>query len=126
MRRLRDNKMLAAIQKGAIVLGLSALAVIPSAQASTTVYTFGGLLSGSLKECLSNAKAAATKAGFTANQQEILDANQKGGDFHASKPDTPASMSMRCDPTLGVYSIGVSGVDAKTTFESLRAIVKSL
>ena len=79
--------MLAAIQKGAIVLGLSALAVIPPAQASTAVYTFGGLLSGSLKECLSNAKAAATKAGFTANQQEILDANQKGGDFHASKPD---------------------------------------
>jgi len=118
--------MFAMIRKGILGIGLAATMLCPNAKASTTVYTFGGLLSGSLKECLSNAKAAATKAGFTENPQVILDANQKAGDFHASIPTSPVSMSMRCDPTLGVYSIGVSGVDAKTTFESLRAIVKSL
>ena len=118
--------MLGMIQKGAIAIGLATIVLCPTAKASTAVYTFGGLLSGTLKECLSNAKSAATKAGFTENQQEILDANQKAGDLHASKPGTPTSMSMRCDPSLGVYSIGVSGIDAKETFDSLRAIVKSL
>ena len=118
--------MLTAIQRGAAAIGLTSALLCPVVKAATAVYTFGGLLSGTLKECLSNAKTAASKAGFTENQQEILDANQKAGDFHASKPGTPASMSMRCDPSLGVYSIGVSGVDAKATFDSLRAIVKSL
>lgn len=118
--------MFFSIQKGAITIGLLGILLCPAAKASTVVYTFGGLLSGSLKECLANAKAAAMKAGFTENQQEILDANQIAGDFHASKPATPASMTMRCDPSLGVYSIGVSGIDSKETFESLRALVKFL
>jgi hypothetical protein len=118
--------MFGMIHKGVLAFGLAATMLCQNAKASTAVYTFGGLLSGSLKECLSNAKAAAAKAGFTENSQVILDANQKAGDFHASIPTSPVSMSIRCDPTLGVYSIGVSGVDAKTTFESLRAIVKSL
>ena len=118
--------MFRGIQKGVISIGLATIVLCSTAKASTAVYTFGGLLSGTLKECLSNAKAAATKAGFTENQQEILDANKKAGDLHASKPGTPTSMSMRCDPSLGVYSIGVSGIDAKETFDSLRAIVKSL
>ena len=104
--------MLGAIQKTAVAIGLTSALLCSSARASTAVYTFGGLLSGTLKECLSNAKAAATKAGFTENQQEILDVNQKAGDFHASKTGNPASMTIRCDPSLGVYSIGVSGVDA--------------
>ena len=118
--------MLVLLQKTAVSIGLTSALLCSTARAATAVYTFGGLLSGTLKECLSNAKTAASKAGFTENQQEILDANQKAGDFHASKHSTPASMSMRCDPSLGVYSIGVSGVDAKATFDSLRAIVKSL
>jgi hypothetical protein len=118
--------MFTTIRQGTLAIGLATALLCPIAKASTAIYTFGGLLSGTLKECLSNAKTAATKAGFTENQQEILDANQKAGDFHASKPGTPASMSMRCDPSLGVYSIGVSGVDAKATFDSLRTIVKSL
>ena len=118
--------MLASIQKGVLAAGLATVMACPSAQASTAVYTFGGLLSGTLQECLSRAKAAATKAGFAEHQQEILDANHKAGDFHASKPASPLSMSMRCDPTLGVFSIGISGVDSKTTFESLRAIVNGL
>jgi hypothetical protein len=118
--------MLGLIQKTAVAIGLTSALLCSTARAATAVYTFGGLLSGTLKECLSNAKTAASKAGFTENQQEILDANQKAGDFHASKPSTPASMSMRCDPSLGVYSIGVSGVNAMATFDSLRAIVKSL
>ena len=118
--------MLATIQKVAIAFGLSSILISPSAMASTAVYTFGGLLSGTLQECLSNAKSSATKAGFTVNQQEILDANQKAGDFHASKPDSTMSMTMRCSPSLGVYSIGVSGTDSKEPFDSLRAIVKFL
>jgi hypothetical protein len=118
--------MLAKLQSGVLSIGLATTLLCPTAKASTTIYTFGGLLSGNLKECLSNAKMAATKAGFSESQQDILDANQKAGDFHASKPGSPLSMSMRCDPSLGVYSIGVSGVDSKETFDSLRAIVKSL
>ena len=118
--------MLATIRKGALSIGLITTVLCPTAKASTVVYTFGGLLSTNLKECLQNAKSAATKAGFSENQQDILDLNQKAGDFHASKPGSPLSMSMRCDPSLGVYSIGVSGVDARATFESLRVIVKSL
>jgi len=94
--------------------------------ASTAVYTFGGLLSGSLKQCLSKAKSSATKAGFTDHQQEVLDANQQAGDFHAAKPGSPMAMTMRCSPSLGVYSIGVSGTDSQDTFQSLRAIVKSM
>ena len=121
-----QRRMLEAIQRTTVAIGLTSALLCSTASAATAVYTFGGLLSGTLKECLSNAKAAAAKAGFTENQQEILDANQQAGDFHASKPGTPASMSMRCDPSLGVYSIGVSRVDAKATFDSLRAIVKSL
>lgn len=118
--------MYTSLLKSVFAIGLAALALGPAAKASTAVYTFGGLLSGTLKECLSNAKAAASKAGFTENQQEVLDANRRAGDFHASKPGTPTSMSLRCDPSLGVYSLGVSGIDPTTTFESLRTIVKFL
>ena len=60
--------MFAAIQKTTVAIGLASTLLSPTARASTAVYTFGGLLSGTLKECLSNAKAAATKAGFTQNQ----------------------------------------------------------
>ena len=118
--------MLGSIPQGAIAAVLATAMTCPTARASTAVYTFGGLLSGNLQGCLSNAKSAATKAGFTENQQEVLDTNQKAGDFHASKPGSPLAMSMRCDPTIGVYSIGISGVDSQATFESLRAVVKGL
>jgi hypothetical protein len=118
--------MLTAIQRGAAAIGLATALLCPIAKASTAVYTFGGLLSGDIKECLSRAKTAATKTGFTDSQQVTLDVNQKGGDFHASQPGSPLSMTMRCDPSLGVYSIGVSGIDGKATFENLRAIVRSL
>jgi len=118
--------VLAKINVVLLALGLSTAIDTPPVMASTSVYTFGGLLSGTLQSCLANAKAAGVKAGFTAFQQEVFDANQKAGDFHASKPGTPLSMTMRCDPVLGVFSIGVSGIDSKQTFESLRAIVRSL
>ena len=68
--------MLGTIQKGAVAIGLATIVLCPTAEAATAVYTFGGLLSGTLKECLVNAKSAATKAGFSENQQDILDLNQ--------------------------------------------------
>ena len=61
--------MLALIQKTAVAIGLASTLLCSTARAATAVYTFGGLLSGTLKECLSNAKTAASKAGFTENQQ---------------------------------------------------------
>ena len=54
--------MLGTIQKGAVAIGLATIVLCPTAEASTAVYTFGGLLSGTLKECLSNAKRAASKS----------------------------------------------------------------
>jgi len=118
--------MLGTMRDGALASVMLAVATCQTVRAPTAVYTFGGLLSGNLKGWLSNAKSTATNAGFTENQQEILDANQKAGGFHASKPGSPLAMSMRCDPTLGVYSIGIIGVESKATFESLRAVVKGL
>ena len=118
--------MLAKIKMVFIALGLSSAFEASAVMASTSVYAFGGLLAGSLQSCLVKAKAAGAKAGFTAFEQVVMDANQMAGDFHASKPGSPISMTMRCDPVLGVFSIGVSGIDPKSTFESLRAMVRSL
>lgn len=120
------SRLCGAMQAASMAFAFPVVLMISAAKASTSVYVFGGLLTGTLQGCLANAKTAATKAGFTEYQQALLDANHKAGDFHASRPASPLAMTMRCDPSVGVYSIGVSGIGSKETFESLRTIVNSL
>ena len=100
-------------------LAASAL-VVPGAAASPFVYTTGGLLSSDLKTCMAQAKNAATKSGFTQDQEEVLDEDKKDAVFFASKPDSPLSLAVRCFPTAGVFSIAVSGINNDASYDQFK------
>jgi hypothetical protein len=94
------------------------VAVAPiGAMAGTTAYVGGGLLSGSVEVCLKNMKTAADKNGFTESQETIMSDNKKEGDFHADHKDSPMHFTGSCAPNVGVWSIGVSGIDNDKTYE---------
>jgi hypothetical protein len=101
---------------GVVVIGSPSLA-------SPFVYTTGGLLCSDLKTCMKQAGRAATQAGFTNDQLEVLDDDKKDGSFFASKPDAPLMATVRCYPTAGVFSLAVGGINNDITYEQFKAFV---
>ena len=106
------------------VIGAMTAAVSP-ALAGTSAYVTGGLLGGGLEKCLTNAKKAATKAGFTETQEVLMDDDKKAGDFHADQKDSTLHMTARCDPPRGIWSIAVSGVDNEQTYKGFNEVLKA-
>ena len=102
---------------------IAALMAMPVARAGTRSYVTGDLLSGDVQTCLNNMKLAADKAGFTEQQFKAISDNKKVGDFHADKKDTPLHFTGHCDPTNGVWAIGVSGIDDDQTFKAFTKVV---
>ena len=111
-----------------IALGLisSLISVVTTSTpsiASPFVYTTGGLLNSDLKTCLADAKKAATKAGFTNGQEEVLDEDKKGANCFADKPDSPVSLAVRCYPSAGVYAFAVSGINSDASWKDYQTFI---
>ena len=99
------------------------LFVGPASFASPFVYTTGGLLSTDLKTCLAQARTAASQAGFTQDQEDVLDDDKKDATFFAVAPDAPLTVTVRCFPTAGVFSLAVGGINNDVSFERFKSFV---
>jgi len=130
LRRYNSRDLLAEIMHqtafGLVPSLISVVFASAPSLASPFVYTTGGLLNTDLKTCMADVKSAATEAGFTEGQEEVLDDDKKDGTFYASKPDAPVSLAARCFPTAGVYSLAVSGINLDASWEDFGKFVDAL
>jgi len=103
----------------------STFIAIPPSLAAPHVYTTGSLLNTDLKTCMADAKSAADKVGFTSDQEDAFDDDKKDGTFYATKPDAPLALAVRCYPTAGVVTFGVSGINSDQTWDSYTKYIDS-
>ena len=111
--------------KRVLLLTMGALVCCSApASAATNVYSHAWNESFTLAECFSRAKKVATANGFTVDQEEVLDDDEKDGTFFAFSADTPFSLAVRCLPTRGIISIGVGGIGNRATFDVYKQIIQ--
>jgi hypothetical protein len=96
------------------------------AEAGTSAYVGGGLLSGTVESCIKNMKTAADNTGFTESQETVLSKDKRSGDFHADSKDSPLHFTATCDPATGIWAIAISGIDNSKTYESYLNVWKAI
>ena len=113
--------------KRILLLAMGALVCCSApVSAAPNVFSHAWNESFTLDECFSRAKKVATVNGFTRDQEEVLDDDEKDGTFYAFNADKPFSLAVRCLPTAGIISVGVAGIGNQVTFDVYSKIVKEL